>query len=166
MKVAPLLLPLVLAGCATSVRLPADSGTKFDPIAFFTGRSQGQGTLRQPFSPARQLQVDSFGRPDGRGGLILSQVIRQEGKQPRTRTWTIRPAGPNLYTGTLTDAVGPVTVTTRGPRAQVRYEMRDGLEVEQQLALQADGKTLLNRLEVRKWGVRVARVEETIRKDP
>jgi hypothetical protein len=42
--------------------------------------------------------------------------------------------------------------------------MRGGLDVDQQLTLQGDGKTLLNRLHVRKFGVRVAVVEETIRK--
>ena len=133
-------------------------------MAFFTGRSQGDGTFRQIFSSSRALEVQSDGRPDRRGGLTLTQRIVQQGKAPRTRTWLIRPAGPGRYTGTLTEAVGPVALVVNGPRAVVRYRMKGGLAVHQQLALQEDGRTILNQLEVRKWGVRVARVDETIRK--
>jgi hypothetical protein len=42
--------------------------------------------------------------------------------------------------------------------------MKDGVEVEQQLRLQPDGRTLLNHLTARKWGMPVAWLEETIRK--
>jgi hypothetical protein len=146
------------------VQLPATAGAQLDPIVFFAGRSQGNGTFSQIFSRPRALEVQSHGRPDGRGGLTLTQRIVQQGKAPRTRTWLIRPAGPGRYTGTLTEAVGPVTLAVEGARADVRYRMKGGLAVHQQLALQGDGRTILNHLEVRKWGVRVAQVDETIRK--
>jgi hypothetical protein len=42
--------------------------------------------------------------------------------------------------------------------------MKGGLEVEQQLALQSDGRTVLNRLEVKKFGARLATLNETITK--
>ena len=42
--------------------------------------------------------------------------------------------------------------------------MKNGMEVRQLLALQADERTVLNHLEVRKFGVRVAQLDETIRK--
>lgn len=163
---AALALSVLLTASCTSVQLPADSRANFDPIAFFTGRSQGEGSLHQLFSSPQQLRVESEGRPDGRGGLVLTQRIRQDGKAPRTRQWVMRRVGPNRYTGTLTEAVGPVSIMTSGPRATIRYTMKDGLQVRQQLALQGDGRTLLNHLTVTKWGVRVARVEETIRKLP
>lgn len=166
MRVLFVPLFLVLSACATRVQLPAAEGTVLDPIAFFSGRSQGEGMLHQVFSDPKRLRVDSTGRQDGSDGLVLTQVIRLEGKRPRTRTWTMRPAGPNLYSGTLTEAVGPVAVVIEGPRAQIAYATKDGLEVRQQLALQADGRTLLNHLIVTKWGVRVARAEETIRRLP
>ena len=166
MRILALSLLLLSAGCATRVELPAAPGVTLNPIAFFAGRSQGDGTLHQVFGSARGMRVDSFGRPDRNGGLTLTQTIRQEGKSPRTRVWTIRPAGLNRYTGSLTEAVGPVTVLVEGPRAQISYAMKDGLEVRQQLALQGDRRTILNHLVVTKWGVRVARAEETIRRLP
>lgn len=161
---AVLLLPLALASCATTVRLPAAEQARFDPIAFFTGESTGTGTIDLIFSKPRPLSVRSTGRSDERGGLVLTQVIREGRKPQRTRTWTMRQVGPNRYTGSLTEAVGPVTVTTDGPRASIAYRMRDGLGVRQQLALQGDGRTLFNHLTVTKWGIRVATVRETIRR--
>ena len=43
--------------------------------------------------------------------------------------------------------------------------MKKGFMVRQELALQPDGLTVLNRLEVFKLGVRVAWLDETIRKE-
>ncbi len=157
-------LCLALAGCAKESDLPADAQAVFSPIAFFAGRSHGDASLKTILSSAVRVQVDSVGRPDGHGGLILVQTIREGAKAARQRRWTMRPISPNRFTGTLTDAVGPVEVTIAGPRANIRYRMKSGLEVEQQLALQSDGRTVLNLLIVKKFGVRVASLNETIRK--
>lgn len=159
---AVILLPLALTACASTGALPAAEQARLEPIAFFTGESTGTGTIDQLFSRPRPLIVRSIGRPDGRGGLVLTQAIREGSKAERTRTWTMRQVGPGRYAGTLTEAVGPVTVQVQGPRAVIEYRMKDGLAVRQQLALQADGRTLLNRLVVTKWGIRVATVRETI----
>lgn len=154
---------LALSSCGTSVVLPAAPAASFDPIAFFAGRSHGEGTLDPVFGKAVEVRVDSVGRVE-RGTLVLDQSIREGDKPARARRWTMRPVGPSGYVGTLTDASGPVQVTTAGPRAYISYTMKDGLQVEQQLALQGDGRTVLNRLDVKKFGLRVATLTETIRK--
>jgi hypothetical protein len=154
---------LALCGCATDSALPASSTASFDPVAFFTGRSHGEGTLDTLVDAPVRIRVDSVGRVDG-ASVILDQIIRR-GEQPaRARRWTMRPVAPNRLSGSLTDAVGPVQVTTSGPRAFISYTMKNGFEVEQQLALQSDGRTVLNRLQVTKFGMRVATLNETIRK--
>ena len=109
------------------------------------------------------VSVESTGRLTN-DGLILDQTIGQADKRPSTRRWTFRRVASGRYTGTLTEAVGPVTAKVVGPRAYIRYRMSHGLEVEQQLAQQSDGKTVLNRLVVRKFGARVATLRETISK--
>jgi hypothetical protein len=76
----------------------------------------------------------------------------------------MRQIGPGRFTGTLTDAVGPASIEVAGARATIRYRMKGGLDVSQQLALQPGGRTVLNRLTVTKFGIRVATLDETIRK--
>ncbi len=155
---------LCLAGCAEASDLPADARALFNPIAFFAGRSHGDATLHKLIGGNVRVQVDSVGRSDGHDGLILDQTISEGAKPARQRRWVMRPLAPGRFTGTLTDANGPVAVIIAGPRANIRYKMKNGLDVEQQLALQRDGRTVLNVLTVRKLGVRVARLTETIRK--
>ena len=52
----------------------------------------------------------------------------------------MQPSGANHFTGSLTDAAGPVDVVVAGNTATIRYVMKDGnLQVEQQLTLQPNG---------------------------
>lgn len=150
-------------GCASNVTVQAAANAEFEPIAFFAGHSHGDGQLRKLLSSPVSLSVDSFGRIHN-GTLVLDQTIQESGKTPFTRRWVMVRAGPDRYSGTLTDAVGNVDGRVDGPRLYIRYIMKNGLTVEQQLAEQADGRTVLNRLAVYKLGVRVATLNETIRK--
>jgi hypothetical protein len=121
------------------------------------------GRLEKLFGSPVTVIVDSVGRRDG-DMLILDQSIAEGAKPQRKRRWTMRATAPGVYSGSLTEAVGQVRVATTSARARIHYTMKGGLQVEQQLALQSDGKTVLNRLEVRKFGVKVATLSETIRK--
>jgi hypothetical protein len=152
---------LLLTGC-TSVELPAGTAT-LDPIAFFSGVTNGEGTLDTLIASPVPISVSSLGFRE-HGGLKLIQRIEEGDKSARVRTWTMKPAGPGRYTGTLTDAQGPVEITVSGARADIGYTTPSGLRIRQQLALQSDGATILNRLEAYKYGIRVAVLDETIRR--
>jgi len=156
-------LILVSCGCARSVTVPAVGGAEFQPIAFFEGHTHGDGELQKLFSKPVSVSVDSVGRLQD-GSLILNQTIREAGKPASRRRWTITPVGHDRYSGTLTDAVGEVHANVVGARGYMRYTMKHGLTVDQQLAQQSDGTTVLNRLVVHMFGVRVATLSETIRK--
>ena len=154
---------LLLAGCSSDAPLPPQADTpRFDPIAFFDGRSVGTGTLDVILKSAVPIRVESTGRRQ-KDGLILDQRIREGSKPPRSRRWVLRPAGANRWTGSLTDAEGPVTATANGNSLRIDYVMRNGLEVDQLLRLRGGGRSAANRMTIRKWGVPVASVNETIR---
>ncbi|HEV2596462.1 MAG TPA: DUF3833 family protein [Sphingomicrobium sp.] len=157
------LFMLSVAGCTGRVDLPAAGGVDFEPIAFFSGRTHGDGELKKLLSNPVRVTVDSVGSVKG-DTLILDQTIRENGKVPSVRRWTMRRVGHNRYSGTLTDAVGAVEVDVAGPRASIRYTMKHGVRVAQQLVQQSDGSTVLNRLVVQKFGVRLATLNEIIRK--
>ena len=135
----------------------------FRPEQFFAGETSGTGTLKVVGRERVTTFVESTGRLQPDGSLKLRQRITEGDKPPRVRTWVVRPLGGGRYTGTLTDAKGPVAGEVSGNRFHVRYK-GDGTTVEQWLYLQPDGRTVVNRLEARKFGVTVAALEETIRK--
>lgn len=164
MRTAVAFAALALGSCAAPALPPADAAATFDAVQFFSGRTQGEGTLHRMIGGSSRITVESTGRVDPRGTLILDQKIREDDKLPRLRRWVIRRTGPNRFTGSLTDADGPVEITVAGARATIRYRMKAGPWVEQQLALQPGGRTLLNRLTVTRLGMRLARLDETIRK--
>jgi hypothetical protein len=154
---------LAACACTRDVGVPAAAGTEFRPIAFFEGHTHGDGKLHKLLNKPVSVSVDSVGRLQN-GTLILDQTIREAGKPASLRTWTIIPGDHDRYSGTLTDAVGEVHAKVVGTHGYIHYTMKHGLTVDQELALQSDGRTVLNRLVVHKFGVRVATLSETIRK--
>lgn len=134
-----------------------------DPIAFFRGRTHGEGTLKILFKPEQRISVDSEGRLAGDGTLLLKQTIREGSKPPRTREWRMRQTAPGRFAGTLTDAAGPVRVEQVGPRIRIRYTDKDGLAFEQWLT-QSGPRQVDNAMRVKRFGITVARISEVIRK--
>ena len=155
------LLAVAVAGC--SVSAPAAPPT-FDPLAFFTGESRGEGSLKVIAKPRVTIRVESHGKPDGNGGIILDQTIREGSKAPRQRRWVLRPTSPTTVSGSITDNPGPVNGRMDGNRLLLNYAMKGGLKVQQVLTMQPDGRSLVNRMTVRKFGMPVANVHEVITK--
>jgi hypothetical protein len=137
---------------------------QLDMLAFFTGKTHADNVMKIALKHPSKLIVDSIGGKGDRGDFVLIDTVQEEGKPVRTRKWVMRPAGPGRYTGVLSDAVGPVDVTTSGDTAVIHYTMKGGLKIEQRLQLREDGKTLSNNVVVRKFGLKFARVEGVIRK--
>ncbi len=156
---------LVLGALLTvgSIAAPAAAPT-FDPLDFFSGASRGEGTLKVLARPSVPLRVESRGRPDGKGGLILDQTIREGSKPPRQRRWVLRPTSPTTMSGTITDNPGTVNGRLDGNRMVLHYTMKGGLKTDQVLTLRPGGRSLSNRMTIRKFGVTVAHVNEVITK--
>jgi hypothetical protein len=137
---------------------------KLDMVAFFTGRTHADNVIKIAFHGPHKLIVDSTGGRNKEGQFVLIDNVQEEGKPPRKRTWVMQPAGANHFTGSLSDANGPVDVSVSGASATIRYTMREGaLKIDQQLTLQVDG-SLSNHVIARKFGIKFAEVDGTIRK--
>jgi hypothetical protein len=162
-RAAPL-LALALGACTTRL-LPAPEDVRFDPIRFFHAPAEGRGTLYKLVGAPVPVHVSSTSVGD-LDQLSVTQLIREGDKPPRKRIWVIRRVGDGDYAATLTDAVGPVRITVDRGRAFIRYRMKGGLTVDQQLALHGRDPVLCNRLSVRKFGIRIAWLNETIRRQP
>jgi hypothetical protein len=133
-------------------------------LAFFTGKTHADNVMKVVLKKPVPLIVDSVGGKGDRGDFVLIDTVREGDKPVRQRKWIMRQAGPNHFTGTLTDATGPVDIQIDGDTAMIRYVMKGGLNIQQQLKLSADGKTLSNQVIAKKVGLKFARVEGTVRK--
>ena len=159
------ILTLLLSACAASPPTPAaDAGAApFPVMAFFEGRTEGRAVLDVAFRSPRQVIVHGRGRVED-GVLLLHQTVREAGKPPRDRQWRIREVSPGYYAGSLSDATGPIKARADGNRLHLTFRMKGGLDAEQWLVLAADRKSAHNIMAIRKFGVRIATLKETIRK--
>ena len=138
----------------------------FSVQRFFAGHTRGDGELKIIFAAPRRVVVHGDGRIAADGVLVLDQAIDQQGKAPRRREWRIRETAPGRYVGTLTDAIGPIAGATSGNALHLRFSAPGDEDYEQWLFLGADGQSARNLMTVRKWGIVVARLDETIVKAP
>ena len=153
----PILFLALLALAAPLAAAP------FNPVEFFRGQTHGEGTLKVIFQSSKTIRVDSFGSDEKDGSLLLKQVIHEPGKPPRTRYWRMRQEGPNVFSGTLTDAASPVRVDVKGDEVRIRYKGKDNLDFDQRLT-PAGPREVRNRMKVKRFGITVAHFEERIRK--
>ena len=129
------------------------------------GRTEGVGTVRVMLSGSHGVRDHNRGRLDASGALLLEQVIEEDGKPPRRRSWRlVRIAGGNRFTGTISDAVGPVTGEATGNVLHLSYRSVEGVNVEQWITLQPGGRTAHNRMTFRRFGFNVATLEGTVRR--
>ena len=129
---------------------------------FFTGATEGSGTVKMVMSRPHAMRDRARGRMAG-GALILEQVVEEAGKPARRRTWRLTRGGGNRVTGTISDASSAVAGEVRGATLHLSYRMPEG-SVEQWITLRPGGRTAANRMVFRKFGLKVATVESTIRK--
>ena len=120
--------------------------------------------LRVDFSHAKRVHVEGEGRVGSDGALTLVQQVQQHGSPTHVRTWRLKSRGDGSFDASLSDAVGPVDVEAHDNLLHVRFLLKRGLGVEQWIYLQSDGRSALNRMVVRKFGIPVAALRETIRK--
>jgi hypothetical protein len=132
-------------------------------LGFFEGRSEGLATLKVVFRGRVPVRVESFGRVEA-GTLVLRQIVHEGAKPPRERAWRISETAPGRFTGTLSDAAGPVTAEATPGRLHILFAMKGGVDAEQWLTLAPDGRSAHNVLTARKFGIVVAVLDETIRK--
>lgn len=162
---AGLLAAALLGSCGAAPPPPQPPAPTpvFRAEQFFAGRTAGQGSIKIIFKNAEALRVEGFGRMAQDGSLILDQTVWRGQRKPEKRQWRIRPAGTG-YAGTLSDATGPVRGDAKGNLLHLSYPMKGGVQAEQWIYLQPDGRSAVNRMRVTKFGLEVARIEETIRK--
>lgn len=154
-------IALALATLSTSA---ATAGRLTDPLRFFEGRTESVSTVKviakKPFL-SRSIGRGEIG-PDG--SLHLVQRVEEEGKPPFDRRWRIHRVAPGRFSGTMSEAKGPVTVEEVGGRYRFRFKMGGSVSVEQLLTPMPDGKSARSKTIIRKLGITVGHSEGMVRR--
>lgn len=159
-----ILKPFAALTLAVAVAAAAPPAAPFDPVAFFTGPTEGAGRLKKVMAGSHKTRVRSHGSVRADGALVLEQTVEEEGEPDRTRRWVLRRTAPGAFSGTISDAKGPVSVSVAGATMTVRYTMTTGIAVAQTVTVAPGGRTARNLMKFRKFGVTVATLDEVIRK--
>ncbi len=157
---------VTLAAASLALASPAAALSQSPSVglSFFEGRTLSEGTTKVVMRKLYKTRSQGLGRIERDGTLVLVQQV-EEGPEPRReRRWRIRQVAPNRFSGTMSEAVGPVTVEKVGERFRFNFRMKGGLAVEQWLTPLADGKSARSVLTVKKLGITVATGQALIRR--
>ena len=147
----------LLVGPATAERLQ-------EPLRFFEGNTVGESTVNVIFRKGYTSRTTGQGKINADGSLDLVQRVEEDGRSPFQRRWHMKQSGTGRWSGTMTEAVGAVTVEQVGERFRFRFSMKDSVKVEQWLTPLPGGKVARNEATIRKHGFVVGHSKGVIRK--
>ncbi len=159
---------LLISGCAAPLRPEAFANTTpaFDPITFWTGRTQSWGVIEnRNGSPTSIITSSTQGTGEGAGELHMVQHVIVNGKES-VRDWHIRRLGAGKFDAKANDMVGTVGGAPSGRTLHWTWvlEAKPGnglfnITMEQWMYL-SDNGTLMIRTIVTKLGIRLAEISE------
>lgn len=157
----PLSAGLALMLLAPASAAPAPSAAE----RFFVGRTESSGTVAIAFSGSHKVRDRTVGRIDSAGALLLDEVVEEEGKPVRRRSWRLVRREGGRISGTISDAASPVSGELRGNVLHLAYKsVEGGAQVEQWITFNPSGRTASNRMVFRKFGFKVATLEGVVRR--
>jgi hypothetical protein len=156
-----MIVPAALVGAsANSPKVQAPD----DPLRFFEGRTEMVSSVKVIMKKPYRSRTLGRGEIQPDGTLSLVQQVQDDGRDAQQRRWKMRRVGPGRFSGTMTEAVGPVTAEQVGHRYRFRFRMKGNLAVEQWVTPLRGGTAATSNSIVRKLGVKVASSSGTIRK--
>jgi hypothetical protein len=156
-----LMAPILLLATGSAATAPT---APLDPLRFFVGRTESVGRVKVMFHQAYGTHSTGLGEIEPDGSLSLVQQVFDDGKPAHERRWNVREVRPGRYTGTMSEAQGPVTIDRIGDRYRFSFRMNGRLNVEQVLTPLPGGRSAANNAKVRRFGIVVATTDGVVRK--
>jgi len=153
---------VVLAAAIPSATAHATRVT--EPLKFFEGKTEMVSMVKVIMKKPYESRTVGRGQILPDGSLSLVQQVHEDGKSAQRRHWRIKQTDRDSFTGTMSEAIGPVAVEELGDRFRFKFKMKGNVSVEQWVIPLADGKTARTKMTARKMGMRVATSEGTLRK--
>ena len=137
---------------------------------YFEGKTEAWGMFHDRFGNLkRTFKVDITGTIESNTLTLDEKFLYDDGEQD-SRVWTIKILGNNQYSGTASDVVGEATGISEGNALNWKYKLNlkvgDStilVDFDDWMFLQ-DRNILMNRAEVKKWGLNIGVVSITFLK--
>ncbi|MGA8056484.1 MAG: DUF3833 domain-containing protein [Burkholderiales bacterium] len=160
-----------LPGCAsTTPEQYANEKPVLDLTRFFDGAVDGWGMVQDRSGKVlRRFYVKIDAKWDGNTGTLDERFDWSDGKNEQ-RVWKVTKLDATRYTGTAGDVVGQATGVAAGNALQWKYVLQlppeqGGWQVDlDDWMYLVDQDTMLNRSEIRKFGIRFAEITIAFRK--
>ena len=137
---------------------------------YFEAKTEAWGMFHDRFGNLkRTFKVDITGTIESNTLTLDEKFLYDDGEQD-SRVWTIKILGDNQYSGTASDGVGEATGISEGNALNWKYKLN--LKVGESTILVdfddwmflQDRNILMNRAEVKKWGLNIGVVSITFLK--
>ncbi len=166
------LLTLTLFSCANDMNIKnfESEKPKFILEDYFNGKTKAWGMFHDRFGNLkRSFKVDINGILDNDILTLDEKFIYNDGEK-ESRVWSIKILGNNKYSGTADDVIGEATGISSGNALNWKYKLN--LKVNESLVavdfddwmFLQDDNILMNRAEVKKWGIVLGVVSITFKK--
>ena len=172
MRLFFLLLTLTLLSCASDMNLKnfENETPKFVLEDYFDGKTKAWGMFHDRFGNLkRSFKVDITGTIDNNTLTLDEKFIYNDGEK-ESRIWSIKILGNNKYSGTADDVIGEATGISSGNALNWKYKLNlkvkestVAVDFDDWMFLQ-DDNILMNRAEVKKWGIVLGVVSITFKK--
>ncbi len=148
----------------------AGKGPALDPKAYFSGHIQSWGIVEgRSGKVSDQFSTHMHGVPRS-DGLTLTQDFTFANGRHEHRVWDIRVVDPHHFEGRANDSVGLAHGEAWGNAFEWNYTLAVPVKGHtinvnfRQIMLLQPGGVLLNRVQYRKYGIRLGSVSESFRK--
>jgi hypothetical protein len=169
MKFFFLTVSLFLFSCSTDMNIQSFKNNKPELILedYFNGKTRAWGLFHDRFGNLkRSFEVDINGVLDG-NTLTLDEKFTYNDGEKESRLWTIKILENNKYSGTADDVVGEAIGESSGNALHWKYKLNlkvknsvIQVDFDDWMFLQEED-ILINRAEVKKWGLNLGVVTIT-----
>ena len=172
MRLLFLLLTLTLLSCASDMNVKNFENEKPRLVLedYFDGKTKAWGMFHDRFGNLkRSFKVDITGTLDTDTLTLDEKFVYNDGEK-ESRIWSIKILGNNKYSGTADDVIGEATGVSSGNALNWKYKLNlkvkestIAVDFDDWMFLQ-DDNILMNRAEVKKWGIVLGVVSITFKK--
>ena len=166
------ILIFLISSCSSQMNIEKFKGSQptLTLEDYFEGKTEAWGMFHDRFGNLkRTFKVDITGTIESNTLTLDEKFLYDDGEQD-SRVWTIKILGNNQYSGTASDVVGEATGISEGNALNWKYKLNlkvgDStilVDFDDWMFLQ-DRNILMNRAEVKKWGLNIGVVSITFLK--